>query len=85
MVDAQARGHAGPLTNMDRTGIGLVAGAVSAGVSSPSQVIMIQQQKTGLSMLSQVQYLCHHHGWLSLGGGVVSIIHSTYPAVRCPC
>ncbi|KAG0575421.1 hypothetical protein KC19_5G002800 [Ceratodon purpureus] len=61
----------GPLTTMDRTGIGLAAGAVSAVVSSPSEVIMIQQQKTGLSILSQVRYLCHHHGWLSLGRGFI--------------
>lgn len=61
----------GPITSLDRAGIAFTAGAVSTVVSSPAEVIMIQQQKSGLPLMAQMQHLHRHHGMVSFTRGFV--------------
>lgn len=47
------------------------AGIVSSLCSGPAELLMIQQQRSGLSFLSQAAAVANKHGWLSIFRGLV--------------
>jgi len=50
------------LSNADRLGFALTSGALSGLVSGPAELILIQQQLTGLSLVGQAKALIQNHG-----------------------
>ena len=57
---------------MARTAIATAAGVVSGTVSGPAELIMIQQQKTGSTLLGQIRDIYQRHGISTFLKGMVS-------------
>ncbi|KAL3692965.1 hypothetical protein R1sor_006616 [Riccia sorocarpa] len=61
----------GPPSSGQRAGFACTAGVVSAMISGPAELVMIQQQKTGASLLAQFKMIVSEHGALALTRGLV--------------
>ena len=63
-----------PLTHTDKIATSLAGGAVSALVVCPADMLIIQQQRTGLSLPTQVSAIAREHGWLKFTKGLLPAI-----------
>ena len=50
------------LSSPSRVGIAMAAGLASAFVSTPAELVMIQQQKHGRSLTAELQHILAKHG-----------------------
>lgn len=57
------------LTQLDTVGCAALGGAISSVFSSPSELVQIQQQRTGLSLGAAVRSVVQQHGALTLYRG----------------
>ncbi|KXZ48758.1 hypothetical protein GPECTOR_25g342 [Gonium pectorale] len=64
----------GDLTGLERFGSAAVAGAVSAFIASPSELIIIQQQKSGRSLGAETSHFFKTHGATSVVRGLIPAI-----------
>ncbi|KAG2444440.1 hypothetical protein HXX76_001193 [Chlamydomonas incerta] len=62
------------LTPLERFGSAGVAGAVSAFIASPSELIIIQQQKSGRSLSAEMTHFMQTYGASSLVRGLIPAI-----------
>ncbi|GLC46139.1 hypothetical protein PLESTB_001194300 [Pleodorina starrii] len=62
------------LTGVERFGSAAVAGAVSAFIASPSELIIIQQQKSGRSLSAETSHFLKTHGAASIVRGLIPAI-----------
>lgn len=63
------------------------AGVASAFVSAPAELVMIQQQKDGRPLLTELQHIVKQHGLKHLYRGMVTpVAHLLHQqGVRCDC
>ena len=64
--------RAGEISELACTATATVAGAISGVVTAPAELLMIQQQKWGGSLMERLRAVTQEHGALSLGKGMVS-------------
>lgn len=62
------------LTNSEKLGTSLAGGAVSAVIVCPADMIIIQQQKSGFSLMQQVNSIVNQHGAFKLSKGLLPAI-----------
>ena len=58
-------------SSASRIGVATVAGLASALVSTPAELVMIQQQKHGRSLVAELQQIVAKHGLSHLYRGLV--------------
>ena len=63
-----------PLSHRDKIATSLAGGAVSALVVCPADMLIIQQQRTGLSLPAQVSAIVSEHGWMRFSKGLLPAI-----------
>lgn len=59
------------LSAAGRIGMASAAGVASAFVSAPAELVMIQQQKHGRPLLTELQHIVKQHGLKQLYRGMV--------------
>ena len=62
------------LSHAEKIGTSLAGGAVSALVVCPADMLMIQQQSTGLPLAAQVSAIVREHGWARFSKGLLPAI-----------
>ena len=60
------------LTGVERFGSAAVAGAASAFIASPSELVIIHQQKSGLPLVTQASQILVKYGVKGYMRGIVS-------------
>ena len=60
------------LTGVERFGSAAVAGAASAFIASPSELVIIHQQKTGKPLVTQATEIFQRYGFSGYMRGIVS-------------
>ena len=63
-----------PLSHAEKIGTSLAGGAVSALVVCPADMLIIQQQKTGLALPAQVSAIAREYGWGKFSKGLLPAI-----------
>ena len=63
-----------PLSHAEKIGTSLAGGAVSALVVCPADMLIIQQQRTGLSLPAQVSAIASEFGWAKFSKGLLPAI-----------
>ncbi|MEW5318667.1 MAG: hypothetical protein WDW38_009872 [Sanguina aurantia] len=62
------------LTTFQRIGCAATAGAASAFIASPSELIIIQQQKSGRSLMAEISSVVSQHGVSVMARGITPAI-----------
>jgi hypothetical protein len=62
----------GRITDIGKIGVAASAGAISALIGCPAELVMIQQQKKGGSLATQIRQVVLHHGTFAFAKGLVS-------------
>ena len=63
----------GEMSSAQRIGVATAAGMASAFVSTPAELLMIQQQKHGRPLMTELQQIISKHGLLHLYRGLVGV------------
>lgn len=63
-----------PLTGFQRFSSAAIAGAASAFIASPSELVIIHQQKSGRTLTAETQQFLSKHGLLALRRGLLPAI-----------
>lgn len=66
--------HTHQLTSIQQILFSSVAGGVSGLISGPAELILIQQQQTGYTLLQQLQYITTHHSNALYRRGLISAV-----------
>ena len=74
LTEMLAGGGQHQLSHGEKIGTSLAGGAVSALVVCPADMLIIQQQKTGLSLAGQVSAIAREHGWGKFSKGLLPAI-----------
>ena len=74
LTEALVASEQRPLSHAETIGTSLAGGAVSALIVCPADMIMIQQQRTGLALPAQVAAIAREHGWGRFSKGLLPAI-----------